>query len=180
MRVQETPPAAAAVGLGEVRDYLRIDGAAEDALLAGLVRTATTLCEAFTGLALIERAVSELLPANGQWQTLRRAPVQAIDGVDRLAPDGSGVPLAADAWAAELGADGQARVRVSGQPAGTRARVRYRAGLGSDWNAVPEPLRQGIIRLVAHLYTHRDAAEAGAPPAAVTALWRPWRQARLV
>jgi uncharacterized phiE125 gp8 family phage protein len=57
--------------------------------------------------------------------------------------------------------------------------VRFRAGLGADWNDVPEPLRQGLIRLVAHFYTHRDAADAGAPPAAVAALWRPWRRLRL-
>lgn len=180
MRVSETQPAAAPIGLGEVRAYLRIDGSAEDALLAGLVRSATALCEAFTGLALIERPVSELVRADGQWQRLARAPVAGIDGVDMVGADGTGTPLGTDAWAAQLTPDGEGAVRVTGQGDSARARVRYRAGMGGDWNAIPEPLRQGIMRLVAHLHAHRDAADAGAPPAAVTALWRPWRRTRLV
>jgi uncharacterized phiE125 gp8 family phage protein len=57
--------------------------------------------------------------------------------------------------------------------------IRYDAGLGSDWNAVPEPLRQGIIRLVAHLYSERDDPADTGPPAAVAALWQPWRRLRL-
>lgn len=180
MRVTETAPAATPVELGEIKAYLRLEGAHEDALLAGLARTATALCEAFTGLALLERPVVEQLAADGQWRRLARAPVVAVDGVDLLAGDGSATPLDAAQWALEHGEGGEVRVRVSGQPAGARARVRYRAGMAPDWNAIPEPLRQGITRLVAHLHAHRDAADGGAPPAAVAALWRPWRRMRLV
>lgn len=97
------------VSLGECKAFLRIEGDGEDALFAGFIRTATALCEAFTGQRLI------------------------------------GLP----------------------------------EGLAEDWNGIPEPLRQGIIRLVAHLYTHRDDADAGPPPTAVAALWRPWRRLRL-
>ena len=42
-----------------------------------------------------------------------------------------------------------------------------------------EALRLGIIRLVAHLYTHRDRDDVGGVPTAVVALWRPWRRMRL-
>jgi hypothetical protein len=45
------------------------------------------------------------------------------------------------------------------------------------WGA--HPLRQGVVRLAAHLYAERDGPELGGPPAAVTALWRPWRRMRL-
>jgi hypothetical protein len=51
------------------------------------------------------------------------------------------------------------------------------AGLAVSANEVPEPIRQGILRLVAHLFTARDGT--GDPPAAVTALWRPYRRMRL-
>lgn len=180
MRVTEMAPAATPVELGEIKAYLRVEGAHEDALIAGLARAATALCEAFTGLALLERPVVERLAADGQWRRLARAPVVAVDGVDLMGADGAATPLAAEAWAVEHGEGGEVRVRVAGQPAGTRAQVRYRAGMAADWNAVPEPLRQGITRLVAHLHAHRDAADGGAPPAAVAALWRPWRRMRLV
>ena len=55
----------------------------------------------------------------------------------------------------------------------------YSAGLAADWNGIPEPLRLGIVRLVSHFYSHRDAPDAGGVPAAVAALWRPWRRMRL-
>ena len=45
------------------------------------------------------------------------------------------------------------------------------------WDALPEALRQGIFRLAAH--QHRERENSGAapqPPAAVAALWQPWRQ----
>jgi hypothetical protein len=35
-----------------------------------------------------------------------------------------------------------------------------------------------VLRLVAHLFTSRDGP-GGDPPAAVTALWRPYRRLRL-
>ena len=50
--------------------------------------------------------------------------------------------------------------------------------MAQDENGVPEPIRQGVLRLVAYLFTSRDGA-GGDPPAAVTALWRPYRRMRL-
>ncbi len=44
---------------------------------------------------------------------------------------------------------------------------------------VPAPLRQGVVRLAGHLHAHRDETDAAGPPAAVTALWRPFRRMRL-
>ena len=48
-----------------------------------------------------------------------------------------------------------------------------------DWDALDMGLRHGVIRFAAHQYRERDRDEAGAIPAAVAALWRPWRQVRL-
>lgn len=51
--------------------------------------------------------------------------------------------------------------------------------LAEDWGEVAAPLNEGIIRFAAHLYRERDAASPGEPPAAVAALWRPYRLVRL-
>jgi hypothetical protein len=45
------------------------------------------------------------------------------------------------------------------------------------WDAVPAPVRQGIAMLVQHLFDDRGGS---VPPAAVAALWRPYRAARLL
>jgi uncharacterized phiE125 gp8 family phage protein len=168
---------AAPVPLEEVKASLRIVGSEEDALLAGLVRSAAACCEDFTRLSLIEREVTETLAARGGWVRLARTPVRAILEVSRIGEDGAAEALPAGGYEIDIDASGDGWVRS----AGTRGRLSatYRAGLGAGWNAVPEPLRQGIVRLAAHFYTHRDAADGGAPPAAVTALWLPYRRLRL-
>jgi len=177
-------PAPLPVPLAEVKSFLRIAVSDEDALLAGLVRAAADMCEAFTGRALVERSVEEVLAAATQWTRLGAAPVRAVLGVDTLAEDGAATPLAAAAYAVDIDAAGDGWVRLlagpstgSGQAA--RIRVSYLAGTASHPNGLPEALRHGIVRLAAHLYAHRDRADRTGPPAAVTALWRPWRRLRL-
>jgi uncharacterized phiE125 gp8 family phage protein len=60
----------------------------------------------------------------------------------------------------------------------TRVQVSGSAGMADHENGVPEPIRQGVLRLVSHLFTSRDG-EGGEVPAAVTALWRPYRRMRI-
>ena len=49
----------------------------------------------------------------------------------------------------------------------------------TGWSDLDEALRHGIVRFAAHQYRERDRGQAGAIPAAVAALWRPWRQVQL-
>jgi uncharacterized phiE125 gp8 family phage protein len=167
-------PGLAPVSLAECKAYLRLTHDDEDAVLAGFIRTALALCEAFTGQWLIVRDGELRIAADGQWQRLPVLPVTAITGVR----DALGT-LPASGHEIDIDAAGTGWVSARSRDAGSSVVVGFRAGLAADWNGVPEPLRQGIIRLVAHLFSHRDAADAGPPPAAVAALWRPWRRMRL-
>lgn len=177
--VESEAATGAAVPVEELKGFLRIAGSEEDALLAGLVRTATELCESFTRRALLEREVEETLPASAGWRRLARAPVKAILDVSSVVADGATAPLGVEDYAVDIDSSGCGWVRLSGASAGRRALVRYTAGQAADWNGIPEPLRHGIVRLAAHLYAHREGAPTQAPPAAVAALWRPWRRLRL-
>jgi len=166
----------APVAVQEVKAFLRIGNSDEDALIAGLIRSAQGACEAFAGLVLIERAFAERIDADATWRRLAAAPVRSITSVALVDAGGAETALAADAYAIDVDARGDGWVRLTG--ARGRALVRYAAGLAADWNGVPEPLRHGIVRLAAHLYLERGAAPA-VPPAAVAALWRPWRRLRV-
>ncbi len=155
--------------VAEVKAYLRLNGSGEDALLAGLAESAAALCESFTGRVLIAGEVSETVTVTGGWVRVRRSPVSAIGAVTQ-----GGAALAAGAYAVDVDAGGDGWVRLA---CGVRADVRYTAGLAADWNGVPAPLRQGVVRLAAHLFGDRGPEQAS--PAAVTALWRPWRRLSL-
>jgi uncharacterized phiE125 gp8 family phage protein len=173
----EAPPLP--IALAELKALLRVTVSDEDALLAGLARGAAEMCEAFTGRALIDRAVEEELAASGGWTRLGAAPVRSIEGAAALGEDNIASPLAADAYAIDVDAAGDGWVRVHDAAGAKRVVVSYRAGMAADPNGVPEALRHGIVRLAAHLYTHREQAMPAGPPAAVTALWRPWRRLRI-
>ncbi len=167
-----------ALSLPEVQAFVRVERGEEEALLAGMVRTASALCEAFTNRVLIARPFSETLTVSGAWQRLTLSPVRSIDSVEGLALDGSAVALAAGAYAIDIDASGDGWVRLIDPGGATRVRVAATAGMASDTNGIPEPLRHGILRLVGHLFASRDG-DLGEPPAAVTALWRPYRRMRL-
>ena len=169
-------PAAAS---DEAKAYLRIAGAEEDALVARLAIVAAELCEHFTGQALLARGHEEIIPASGAWRRLAATPVRAIGGVEELPADGPAAALPVEAYAVDIDANGDGWVRMTRPLDAARVRVSYEAGLAAEWASVPEALRQGMTRLTAYLFTHRDAAEDRGPPAAVGALWRPWRRMRI-
>ena len=169
---------APAVSLAEAQAYVRIETGEEEAVLAGLVRTASAMCEQFTGRVILSRGFSETLRGCGEWQRLSLTPVRSIDTVEALAEDGTATPLPAGAFAIDIDSAGDGWVRMMQGMGEAKLRVGGVAGMAVDSNGVPEPLRQGIVRLAAHLFNARDGG-GGDPPAAVTALWRPYRRMRL-
>lgn len=177
--IAAAPPPATPVPLDEVKAFLRIAASDEDALLAGLVRSAGELCEGFVGRLLIERPVEETLAASTGWTRLGAAPVRSIDAVAALFADGGIEALPADGYAIDIDAAADGWVRLARPIDPKRVRVSYVAGMAADPNGVPEAIRHGIVRLAGHLYQHRDRAEPPQPPAVVTALWQPWRRLRL-
>ncbi|PWG01839.1 head-tail connector protein [Sphingosinicella humi] len=173
------PLVPGAEALGEAKAYLRVEGSDEDAMLERLIGSAAELCERFVRQALLRRGFSETLELSGAWTRLGVAPVQAISGVEGVRSDGSAFAISAEAYAIDIDAHGEGWVRVSQAGDAVRIKVAYQAGLAADWASLPEALRQGMVRLTAHLFTHRDGPGDAGPPAAVTALWRPWRRMRI-
>lgn len=161
------PIAASAESVDAAKTYLRLDGDADDAVIASLVVSATAQAESYTATILVERAFVETLPGGAQWTGLSAWPVVAVTGVATR----DAVPLAVGSYEVDIGTDGGGQVRLT-NAAPQPLRVTYRAGLAASWTAIAEPVRHGIIRLVAHHYDARDRADAGGLPAAVTALWR--------
>lgn len=174
-------PTSEPVSLSEIKAYLRISHDEEDAALAAFARTARSLCEAFTGHRLIATLLEQRATDRPSgWIRLLAEPVRSVQAV--LIEDAAGdtQPVVGEGYLFKLSETGIGRLRVSA-PIGQDETVviQFWAGLATDWNGVPEALRQGILRLVAHLYAHRDASDDVGPPTAVAALWRPYRKLRL-
>lgn len=175
-----TPPVLSSAALSELKQWLGITTAQDDAVLTGLLRAGLEICEAFTGSVPIEATCEEVLPLSSGWQKLTTRPVQEITAVDAILADGTRSALPTSAFAIELDADGSGRVMVMNPASAVRLAVRFVAGLAPGWENLPEALRHGILRLAAHQHRERDSSGASPlPPAAVAALWRPWRRLHL-
>ena len=155
-----------AAAVAAAKGLLRVEGTAEDAVLTRLTHAAIVVAEAFCGQRLVVRTVEQVLVGTGDWQVLAERPVTAIASV---AATGGGT-LAVDAYAIDV-LDGVGRVRL---PSGIRALVTYGAGLAEKWGTMPAPVAHGVVLLAVHWWENRGS-QGAAPPAAVQALWRPFR-----
>lgn len=172
MALVENGPGSVVLGAGDralavaaVKARLRVVSDDEDALVAAFAETALGLAERIIGQAVIARAMAQLLVGTGGWQRLGARPVRAIAGVT-AAPGGE--PVAGHA--VDIDGDGAGWLRA---PRGMAATVAFTAGLATDWAALPTGLREGAAMLAAHLFDDRTGTQP--LPAAVTALWRPFR-----
>ncbi|HRN88676.1 head-tail connector protein [Hyphomicrobium sp.] len=188
-------PAVEPVSVSEAKTHLRIDGNAEDILIASLIVTSRLHVEAALGLALISQEWRLTLD---KWPEPRwskggavRLPLRPVRGIDEVRVRGAdGTPdvlpperylLDQDALTPRLVPHGGGWP-VPGLPTGG-IEIDFEAGMGEGPADVPEPIRHAILLLVAHWYEHRDPMEIGsigaAIPQAVSDLLKPYREVRL-
>lgn len=166
------------VPLAEAKAHLRIETDAEDALLAGLLRSAEAMIEAWVGQLLVRRErVDDGVGQEGVFR-LSCGPVERVLSVAVADEAGDYAELSPDGWTLELLPGGRARIFLH-RAGSVRVRVTYRAGLADHWNDVPEPLRQAVVRTAAHGFTHRDSPDDQGVPPVVRQMVSAWRNLRL-
>lgn len=167
------------VPLGELKAFLRVETDVEDALLAGMLRSAQATIEAWVGQLLVRREIVEEGQVRDGCVRLSLGPVEAIFSVARREADGTFSELSDDQWTELLSGGSRASIRLQGAAAG-RVRVRYRAGIAEHWNEVPEPLRLAVMRTAAHAFANRDSSEDAGVPPVVRQLLASWRSIRMI
>lgn len=159
-------PAVEPVSLAEMKTFLRLEGDAEDDLVAALIAAARLTLEGATRLAFIRQTWRLILPG---W-SLRRvivlplSPVLEIEAV-RVGRPGADVALAPELYRLDREGD-PARLLVdldAPAPAvGEAIAIDLALGFGAVPAAVPAPLRLAVRRLVARWYENRgDGPPAG-------------------
>lgn len=161
------------VSLSEVQAYARVETGEEEALLAGLLRTASEMCETFLNQALVARGFEVSVRAGEGWTLLPVQPVRSVSSIRRVTGNEL---LAPSSFRCDI--DYEGRGLVAGLACGETFAVSGVVGMAAEGNEVPEPIRQGILRLAASMFANRDGP-LGDLPRAVTALWRPYRKAGL-
>jgi len=179
-RTVTTPADLNGEALDDLKRWLAISRASEDSLLVDLLGTSLALCEAFTGQAPIEQTVEERTPVTAGEYALTTRSIRALVSVELVEQDGNRLPIAESDYTFEVDAYDTACFRLHAALEGRCIAIAVRAGIASDWAALPDALKQGAIRLAAYHYRDRDNPRATPPPASITALWRPWRSLRIV
>jgi uncharacterized phiE125 gp8 family phage protein len=188
-------PAVEPISVAELKAHLRIDGVAEDALLASMITTARLQIEAALALALTTQ--------NWTWTFDRwpcrasvELPVSPVQSILSFTVARSGGPLSVPPSAYILDGQGIAARLITKnawpQPgvAALGIEITFAAGFGSVPADVPAPIRQALLLLAAHWYGHREAdgvcgggtastTGPGPLPALVGDLLAPYRRPRL-
>ncbi|MBP0480997.1 head-tail connector protein [Sagittula salina] len=191
MLVEETQVAEAALPVARLKDQLRLGSGftetdLQDGVLASFLRAALAAVEARTSKALIQRSfvVSFLDWQERDTQTLPVAPVASITEVTLVDAFGAGQTV--DAAQYRLVKDNfvpslKALGTFPTVPSRGAIEIRFQAGYGVQFDAVPADLQQAVLLLAAHYYEYRDETvlSQGCMPFGVTSLLARYQPVRM-
>lgn len=160
-----TAPADEPLTVAEAKAHLRVDSAADDALIQRLIGAARRKVEAEVGRALITQTLELTLdtwPGGGAPVVIPQPPVSSVTSVKYVDPAG-----VLQTWSSA-----QYQVNLARAPAHLRPaygycwptircqmaaiQVRYVAGYGAASADVPEDIRAAMLMIIGHLYEHRE------------------------
>jgi uncharacterized phiE125 gp8 family phage protein len=188
--VLTSAPALEPVTVAEAKAHLRIDAGDEDTLIASLILTSRLHLETALSLALITQSWRLLLdrwPLTKDLEMPLR-PLQSIEEVRVLPADGAATVIDADKYLADTVSVPPRLVRTGviwPQPgkAANGVEIDFTAGYGAAPSAVPAPLRQAVLLLIAHWYENREPIAVGSAemvvPGPVSELIEPFRVKRI-
>jgi len=164
-----TPPETEPVALSTAKAQVRVDWDDEDDLIASYISAARQYCEDICGRAFVSQQWDLWLP---QWPAgdrlyLPYPPVQTVDYVTYTDATETVNTVDPAIYVANTAGDLAEVVLRFGQiwpvtvlSPSRPINVRFTCGYG-DADAVPAPIKQAILLLMAHWYTNREAVVIG-------------------
>jgi len=167
MIIVTTPPAGEPVTLAEVKALARVDHSEDDALLESRIKVARESVERRCGIAMLTQTLKLVTDGFGSaGLQLPRPPLQSVTSIVYKDPRHEAVTLAPSEYLVR-GAGGSAFVLPATSWPTTdglfgAVEVTYVAGYGDAPDDVPEPLREAVKQIVAHLYDNPTGASVDA------------------
>lgn len=178
------------VSVAEAKDYLRIDSAVEDPVVASLVLAARLHIEGALDIAMLTQSwtlVRDRWPEDGR-VGIPLGPLQSVDSVKVYDSDDVAQTVPPETYVVDLSSLRPRLVRTTGAVWPTPGRpasgieIAVTAGYGDTPDKVPQPIRKALLMLVAHWYEQREPVVFDQPdvlPHGVADLLKPYRQVRL-
>lgn len=187
--VRTTEPTTEPVALAEAKAHLRIvDDTNDDAYITTLISTARRAVEDMTGRTLIDTTFTQSMRNWCPWISLLRGNAHTINSI-HYDPDGGGaqVEVSNTLYGLRPYGDGLAQISffsdfteptLIDRPLIDRIHIQFVAGYGAA-AAVPQPLRQAVLYLIAQHYENRAPVNIGSSvskiPFAVESLCGPYK-----
>jgi len=186
--VLKTGPTEEAVNLAVVKQFLRLDGTADDLALVVMVNAATSLVEQYISRKLINQTWLIYLDdypytqSEAWWDGVREGaigemrksypfielpfgPLRAVTSINSIDESGNVVAFDAGAWQADLQTNriglrtGQTWPLVQLQPMGGVV-IEVELGFGSQTD-IPKDIQQALLLIVSKLYENRGDETQG-------------------
>jgi len=183
-------PALEPVSVSEAKDYLRVDSAVEDPVVASLILAARLHIEGALDIAMVTQSWSLFLdgwPEDGR-VSIPLGPLKSVDSVKVYDADDTAQTVSPETYVVDLSSLRPRLVRQAGAVWPTPGRaangieIALTAGYGDTTDKVPQPIRQAVLMLAAHWYEQREPVVFEKPdelPHGVADLLKPYRQVRL-
>ncbi|HEX4535233.1 MAG TPA: head-tail connector protein [Rhizomicrobium sp.] len=177
-----TPPAIEPVTLDEAKAHLKVDTAADDALITSLIAAARARAEWHMGRALITQSWTLWLDCWPDVIEIPLPPLQAVTSITAYALNDAATVLDAATYQVDLASSRVALKANAAPPVNLRKlnaiAVAFTAGYGDEASDVPAPIREAILQMIAELYANRGDANAEVSTSAL-ALLAPYRMVKL-
>lgn len=158
-----TAPAVEPLTLAEAKDFLRVTGTQQDALISALISAARAAIEAHTRTRLITQTVRLTAHDFCRWLSLPVWPIQSVDTMRYTASDGTDTLLDPATYQVVEGQPKALMAAYGLQWPTTRdeanaVRIDLTLGYGDSAADVPEDIINALRFLVASYHEHRLAA----------------------
>lgn len=180
-----TAPAIEPVTLSEAKRHLRVDHTEEDQLILSLIAAARVHIEyTATWRALITQTFDGWIDRFCDVIELPFSPLQSVTSITYIDAVGVEQTLSASVYSVVVAAIvGRVELAYGKSWPTTRevsnaVKIRFVAGYGSAASDVPEPIKQGLLMLIGHLYENREMSapvQLHTIPFSADALLRPYK-----
>lgn len=168
----DVAPVTEPITLAEAKEYAKIDGSAEDALITSLIKVSRLHCEAFIGKAIIRKTVTiDSFSFPYQWQLPYGPLVSASDITKVVTIDQNNVETSLN-YQVNIGLFPKIVITSANQS--FKFKMVYTAG----FTTVPEDIKLAIKMMVNTLYERREDfsdLQAIPSPLGVKALLMPYK-----